>query len=155
MAYTTIQGQTPLGTTKPGNLRAAFITEMMAATGAPNGIGVTVEGMLANSNPGMYGLVLGFSTPAGMRVDVSKSGSWSSKGSHVLDMMKVVVTPDAAAKAASTEYWEVWYKQSDVDANDWSTQATMIVAGSEHSYVLTKRRTGDGLDDGLDVDGLV
>lgn len=149
MAYATIQGQTPLGTTKPANLKAAFGTDLMSAAGAPAGIGVFVAGMLTNSAQGMYGLVLGFSTPAGMDVDTRLSGSWKTKGSDQFDMMKVVCTADASVKSASTEYWEVWFKQSDVDGDGWSTQVTMYVSGDEYSYVLTKKRTGDGLDDAL------
>ena len=149
MAYATIQGQTPLGTTKPANLKAAIGTDLMTAAGAPAGIGVSVAGMLTNSAPGMYGLVLGFSTPAGTRVDTRLSGSWKSKGSDKFDMMKVVVTADASVKSANTEYWEVWFTQSDVDGDDWSTDLTFFVNSDEYSYVLTKKRTGDGLDDAL------
>ncbi|HQW06893.1 MAG TPA: hypothetical protein PLN12_13485, partial [Flavobacteriales bacterium] len=126
MAYSTIQGQTPLGTTKPSNLKPAFETDIMDAIGAPKGIDVSVVGMLTNSNPGMYGLVMGYSTPVGMRVDVQKSGSWRTKGSTNYDMMRIVVVTDSSVKAAQTEYWEVWYKQSDVDSA-WTSEVAMLV----------------------------
>ncbi|HNU57868.1 MAG TPA: hypothetical protein PKN30_14860 [Flavobacteriales bacterium] len=154
MAYATIQGQTPLGTTKPTNLKAAIGTNLMAAAGAPAGIGVSVAGMLTNSSPGMYGLVLGFSTPSGSQVDTRLSGSSKTKGSNEYDMMLVVVTANASVKDNTTEYWEVWFKQSDVDGDDWSTEVLMQVGGDDYSYVLTKKRTGDGLDDGLTDDQL-
>jgi hypothetical protein len=147
MAYSTIQGQTPLGTTKPANLKAAIGTDLMAAAGAPNGIGVSVAGMLTNSKPGAYGMVLGFSTPAGKRVDPTKSGSWKSGGSSNYDMMRVVVVDDASVKLANTEYWEVWYAQADVDSDKWSTEVSMLLGSKEYSYVFTKKRTGDGFDD--------
>lgn len=147
MAYSTIQGQTPLGTTKPSNLKAAIGTDLMGATGAPNGITVSIVGMLANSNPGMYGMVLGLSTPAGKRVDPKQSGSWKSKGSSNYDMMRVVVVNDASVKLANTEYWEVWYAQGDVDSDKWTTEVSMLADSKEYSYVFTKKSTGDGFDD--------
>ncbi|MEZ4758039.1 MAG: hypothetical protein R2817_14520 [Flavobacteriales bacterium] len=147
MAYTTIQGQTPLGTNKPGNLKGTIGVDLMAAAGAPNGIGVSVVGMLTNGNPGMYGMVFGYSTPAGMKVDPNQSGSLMSKGSSHYDMMKVVVVRDATVKSASTEYWEVWFLETDVNKDDWSTEVSMIVDGNTNTYVLTKKRTGGELDE--------
>ncbi|MCB0769839.1 MAG: hypothetical protein KDC00_05475 [Flavobacteriales bacterium] len=128
-------------------MKAAIGTDLMAAAGAPKGIGVSVAGMLTNSNPGMYGMVLGFSTPAGKRVDPNQSGSWKSKGSSNYDMMRVVVVDDASVKLANTEYWEVWYTQGDVDSDKWSTEVSMFVDSSEYSFVFTKKSTGDGFDD--------
>ncbi|MBK6883440.1 MAG: hypothetical protein IPH05_10945 [Flavobacteriales bacterium] len=148
MAYSTIQGQTPLGTTKPSNLKPAFETDIMDAIGAPKGIDVSVVGMLTNSNPGMYGLVMGYSTPVGMRVDVQKSGSWRTKGSTNYDMMRIVVVTDSSVKAAQTEYWEVWYKQSDVDSA-WTSEVAMLVDEEEFTYKLSKKRVGDGLEEML------
>lgn len=147
MAYTTIQGQTPLGTNKPGNLKSTIGVDLMAPVGAPDGIGVSVVGMLANGNPGMYGMVFGYSTPAGMRVDPKQSGSLPSKGSTHYDMMKVVVVKDAAVKTANTEYWEVWFLETDVNSDGWSTEVSMYVDGNTNTYVLTKKRTGGELDE--------
>ncbi|MBK7483051.1 MAG: hypothetical protein IPI72_09970 [Flavobacteriales bacterium] len=120
----------------------------MDAIGAPKGIDVSVVGMLTNSNPGMYGLVMGYSTPVGMRVDVQKSGSWRTKGSTNYDMMRIGVVTDTSVKTAQTEYWEVWYKQSDVDSA-WTSEVAMLVDGNEYTYGLSKKRVGDSLKEML------
>ncbi|MBK7110856.1 MAG: hypothetical protein IPH60_00180 [Flavobacteriales bacterium] len=96
----------------------------------------------------MYGLVMGYSTPVGMRVDVQKSGSWRTKGSTNYDMMRIVVVTDSSVKAAQTEYWEVWYKQSDVDSA-WTSEVAMLVDEEEFTYKLSKKRVGDGLEEML------
>ncbi len=152
MAYTTIQGQTPLGTNKPSNLKGTIGVNLMAAAGAPNGIDVSVAGMLPNGNPGMYGMVFGYSTPAGMRVDTKQSGSLPAKGSTHYDMMKVVVVKDASVKAANTEYWEVWFLETDVNSDGWSTEVSMVVDGNTNTYVLTKKSTGDELEDTVETE---
>lgn len=148
MALSTIQGQTPLGTNKPGNLKSTIAIDIAAAKGAPAGYAVTVAGKLDNSNPGMYGMVFGYTVPAGMKVDPSHSGSLKSSGSSNYDYMKVVAIADSKAPA-STEYWEVWFAEADVNSDGWSTEVVLYIGSSQYTYVLTKKRTGDGFDAGL------
>ncbi|MCB9184198.1 MAG: hypothetical protein H6591_09785 [Flavobacteriales bacterium] len=152
MALSTIQGQTPLGTTKPGNLKASIPTELTTDKASPLGYGVTLEGKLDNSNPGMYGMVFGYTVPAGKSVNVGQSGSLKTKGSSQYDYMKVAVMDNAKQAQASTEYWEVWFKESDVLADGWSTEVVLMIGTTTYTYVLTKKRTGDGLDAGVLTD---
>lgn len=149
MALSTIQGQTPLGTTKPGNLKASIQTNLTTDKAAPLGYAVTLEGKLDNSNPGMYGMVFGYTVPAGKAVNVGQSGSLKTKGSSQYDYMKVSVVDDAKQAQASTEYWEVWFKEADVNSDGWSTEVQLLIGTTSYTYVLTKKRTGDGLDAGI------
>ncbi|MEZ4739202.1 MAG: hypothetical protein R2818_07540 [Flavobacteriales bacterium] len=149
MALSTIQGQTPLGTTKPSNLKASIGVDMTSPKSLPLGYAVEVAGMLTNSNPGMYGMVLGITTPAGVKVDVGASGSWKTKGASNYDMMLIKTAADGSLKSSTTEYWEVWYKQSDVDSDGWSTEVDLVIGNDTHQYTFVKKRTGDGLDEEL------
>lgn len=148
MALSTITGQTPLGTTKPGNLKGTIAINIDSSKGAPAGYAVSLVGKLDNSNPGMYGMVFGYTVPAGMKVDPSQSGSLQTPGSGKFDYMKVAVVSDAKA-GGSTEYWEVWFAEADVNSDGWSTEVTFVIGSSSYSYVFSKKRTGDGLDAGV------
>lgn len=147
MAFSTILGQTPLGTTLPSNLKATIPTIMALPKNIPQGYNVVVAGMLPNSNPGVYGMVFGYQTPAGAMVDTKTSGSWKTPGSEKYNMMKVMTTTDPGTRSAQTEYWEVWFSDDDVNSDTWSTEVAMTVNGTQYPFTLTKKRTGDGFAD--------
>ena len=138
-----------MATGKPSNLKATIGIDIGSLNALPLGYAVEVVGMLTNSNPGVYGMVFGFTTPAGTKVNVKGSGSLIKPGSSNYDMMLVKTESDGSVKASTTEYWEVWYKQSDVDSNGWSTEVDFVVGTDTYVYTLTKKRTGDGFDEDL------
>ncbi|MCB0794796.1 MAG: hypothetical protein KDB88_08675 [Flavobacteriales bacterium] len=153
MALSQIYGQTPLGNTRPSNLQATIPTNESAPRGVPAGFGVSVEGMLRNSNPGMYGIVFGYSVPAGVKVVPQRSGSMIAPGSSNYDYMLVVTEADPAQKVPTTMYWEVWFSDDDVNGNDWNTEVQLQINGSNSQYSFSKKRTGDLLADEVSEKG--
>lgn len=144
MALSTILGQTCLGMDKPSGLKATIPIDLNAPRGLPEGVGVEIVGQLTNGNPGTYGMIFGYSMPAGKTVDTSRSGSLKSSGKNY-DYMYVVAKDDANEKGTNTRYWEVWFNESDVNGNGWSTEVKLLEGGNTYTFVFTKRRTGDGL----------
>ena len=53
---------------------------------------------------------------------------------------------------ASERRDEVWFLETDVNSDGWSTEVSMVVDGNTSTYVLTKKRTGDDLEDGVDAE---